>query len=99
MTQHQEKPTLIFCNTMASACKLHRQVSENETIVETLKTVPSLLHGSIPERQRQAIMQRFQNGYINFLICTDLASRGLDTTHVSSNRATNYININGRWDT
>lgn len=57
-------------------------ITENEKLMDSLTSVPSLLHGAIPEVQRQAIMKRFQAGDIKYLICTDLASRGLDTTQV-----------------
>lgn len=43
---------------------------------------PSLLHGRLPEPQRCSIMRRFQMGDIRYLVCTDLVSRGLDTTMV-----------------
>lgn len=68
---------------MANSCRLHRQLMENENLIDTLISPPSLLHGAIPEKQRQAIINRFQSGDIKYLICTDLASRGLDTTQVS----------------
>lgn len=52
--------------------------------MEKLSGVPSLLHGQLPEAQRRSIMRRFKSGDIRYLVCTDLASRGLDTTMVKA---------------
>ena len=101
LAKNCRKTTLIFCNVTAHACRLHRMMTENATLMELLKSVPSLLHGAIPERQRQAIIKRFQTGDIKFLICTDLASRGLDTTNVQTRRRdwfSIYLFYLCRWD-
>ncbi len=57
-------------------------VCEDESIMASLEAPPSLLHGHMPERQRQVIVKRFMEGTIRYLFCTDLASRGLDTLAV-----------------
>lgn len=68
---------------MSHAARLHRWLSENQSVMERLVGgVPSLLHGRLPEAQRRSIMRRFQMGDIRYLVCTDLVSRGLDTTMV-----------------
>lgn len=51
-------------------------------MIEKLPTIPSLLHGSLPEKQRQSIFRAFMAGDVRTLVCTDLASRGLDTIQV-----------------
>lgn len=62
--------------------RLHRWLSEDQQVMEQLLGAPSLLHGGLPETQRHSIMRRFRSGDIRYLVCTDLASRGLDTTMV-----------------
>lgn len=62
--------------------RLHRMITEHSETMRLLPSIPSVLHGDIPEKQRQAIFKRFSSGDIEYLICTDLASRGLDTTQV-----------------
>jgi superfamily II DNA/RNA helicase len=82
LMKNSQKTTLVFCNTAAHATRLHLLITEHTATIEALPSVPSLLHGAIPEAQRQSVLKNFQTGEIRYLICTDLASRGLDTTHV-----------------
>lgn len=41
------------------------------------------LHGDLPQRQRDEVMQKFREGSINILVATDVAARGLDITGVT----------------
>ncbi|PJF19822.1 hypothetical protein PSACC_00373 [Paramicrosporidium saccamoebae] len=68
LAKNPEKRTLIFCNTAAHASRIQRIMSENHNLVDLLNSVPSLLHGSIPERQRQSVLERFQTGDIKHLV-------------------------------
>ena len=42
------------------------------------------LHGSLTQQQRLESLQRFQNHDVEFLICSDLAGRGLDLPDVKT---------------
>ena len=42
------------------------------------------LHKRIPPRVRQKILERFKTGELQVLVCTDLASRGLDLPNVTA---------------
>lgn len=39
-------------------------------------------HGAMEQRDRDTALNRFRNGTVNILITTDLASRGLDISHI-----------------
>lgn len=62
-----------------------------------------MLHGDIPQAQREATLDRYRNGRIKCLIATDVAARGLDIagvdlvvqTHPPMNYET-YIHRSGR---
>ena len=40
--------------------------------------VVSAFHGGLDQKEREAALYKFSNGSANILVCTDLASRGLD---------------------
>jgi superfamily II DNA/RNA helicase len=40
------------------------------------------LHGAIPPKKRTEMYEKFQSQKTRILVCTDLASRGLDTVNV-----------------
>lgn len=41
------------------------------------------LHGGTRPTQRKGLLDKYQNGDVNILICTDLGSRGINTVRVS----------------
>lgn len=41
-------------------------------------------HGGLNQRQREQALHQFCNGSVNILVCTDLASRGLDIPSISN---------------
>lgn len=73
LLQHRG-PQLVFVNS-TSCCKwLGHLLRENGRDV-------ALLHGELPSEERRQHYARFANGETNLLVCTDLGSRGLDTSH------------------
>lgn len=44
----------------------------------------SVFHGGMEQKQREDALYRFSNGSANVLVCTDLASRGLDIPDIQS---------------
>lgn len=67
---------IIFCKTKASVNKLAKNLAIN-------KFSSGALHGSLSQGIRDRIMEQFRNGFINVLIATDLASRGIDVAAIS----------------
>ena len=44
----------------------------------------SMFHGGLEQKQREDALYRFSNGSANVLVCTDLASRGLDIPDIQN---------------
>jgi ATP-dependent RNA helicase DeaD len=76
----REKPKqcIIFCERKRWSDRLYHQLKPH-----CPKT--AVIHGDLPQNQRERIMAGFRTGQITFLIATDVASRGIDVqgiTHV-----------------
>jgi len=67
---------IIFCKTKAAVNKLAKKLAIN-------KFSSGAIHGSLTQGIRDRIMGQFRAGYIDILIATDLASRGIDVKEVS----------------
>jgi len=73
-----EKPErgIIFINTKHNAERLHRYLEGNDFD-------NAVLSGDVPQKKRQSILNRFQEGKLPLLIATDVAARGLHIPAVS----------------
>jgi superfamily II DNA/RNA helicase len=65
-------PTLVFCNKSSTVCFLGYLLDENK--IDNI-----ILHANMPETVRNGRFAKFQNGDCDILVCSDVASRGLDT--------------------
>ncbi|XP_044516503.1 probable ATP-dependent RNA helicase DDX28 [Gracilinanus agilis] len=66
---------LVFCNSSSTVNWLGYILDDHK--------IPHLrLQGQMPAAMRAGIFQSFQNGTKDILLCTDIASRGLDSTRV-----------------
>jgi ATP-dependent RNA helicase DeaD len=74
----REKPRqcLIFVERKRWADNLYRDLK---------RTVPmaAVIHGDLPQSQRERIMAAFRTGEIKYLIATDVMSRGIDVVDLS----------------
>uniref|UniRef100_A0A8C9QCA8 RNA helicase n=1 Tax=Spermophilus dauricus TaxID=99837 RepID=A0A8C9QCA8_SPEDA len=66
---------LVFCNSSST-------VNWLGYILDDHKIKHLRLQGQMPASMRAGIFQCFQKGSQDILLCTDIASRGLDSTHV-----------------
>ncbi|MDH5473559.1 MAG: ATP-dependent RNA helicase RhlB [Gammaproteobacteria bacterium] len=74
----QENParSIIFINTKRTAENIYAWLTGND--------YPSaLLSGDIPQKKRQTLLKKFQDGEFNILVATDVAARGLHIPEVS----------------
>eukprot|EP00640_Fibrocapsa_japonica_P001275 CAMPEP_0113935586 /NCGR_PEP_ID=MMETSP1339-20121228/2714_1 /TAXON_ID=94617 /ORGANISM="Fibrocapsa japonica" /LENGTH=402 /DNA_ID=CAMNT_0000937797 /DNA_START=78 /DNA_END=1286 /DNA_ORIENTATION=- /assembly_acc=CAM_ASM_000762 len=67
---------VIFCNTKRKVDWLTAKMREANFTV-------SAMHGDMPQRERDAIMEEFRSGQSRVLIATDVWGRGLDVQQVS----------------
>jgi len=67
---------VIFCNTKRKVDWLTAKMREANFTV-------SSMHGDMPQRERDAIMEEFRSGSSRVLIATDVWGRGLDVQQVS----------------
>ncbi|GBL91415.1 putative ATP-dependent RNA helicase DDX28 [Araneus ventricosus] len=71
----KKKPVMIFCNKSPTCDWLSKFLEEND--------IPNgKYHGGINPVYRTDLFRSFQRGSFDVLVCTDLASRGLDTQRV-----------------
>lgn len=69
------KGVLVFCNSAATVNWLGYTLEE-------MGLRHARLQGEMPASMREGIFQSFQKGHVDVLLCTDIASRGLDTQRV-----------------
>jgi ATP-dependent RNA helicase DeaD len=67
---------IIFCKTKAAVNKLAKKLAIN-------KFSSGAIHGSLAQPIRDRIMGQFREGYIDILVASDLAARGIDVKEVS----------------
>ncbi|WP_066218298.1 DEAD/DEAH box helicase [Formosa haliotis] len=67
---------IIFCKTKAAVNKLAKNLAIN-------KFSSGAIHGSLTQGIRDRIMGQFREGYIDILVATDLAARGIDVKEVA----------------
>ncbi len=88
--------TIVFANFRESAERIHQWLVKN-------RIDAGLYHGALEQQDRERVIAMLNNGSINVLVSTDLASRGLDIDTVDhiihyhlpvSSQA--YVHRNGR---
>jgi len=67
---------IIFCNTRRMVDTLHRVMRKHFRDTE-------YIHAGLIQNKRSSIVRRFRTKKIRYLIASDVASRGLDFSHVS----------------
>lgn len=74
---HNVKSALVFCNTKSNVDK----------VVEILKTrgyFSDSLHGDMNQAQREKVMNGFRNKFVEILVATDVAGRGIDVKNIEA---------------
>ena len=76
MQSLQPTRSIIFVNTKRVAEKLYAWLEGNEYGT-------ALLSGDVPQKKRQSLLKKFQEGEFKILVATDVAARGLHIPEVS----------------
>ena len=76
LNSKEDERGIIFCKTKAAVNKLAKNLAIN-------KFSSGAIHGSLTQGIRDRIMGQFRAGYIDILVATDLAARGIDVKEVS----------------
>ncbi len=101
LLERGEESTVVFLNYRESV----------ERVADFLRKAGftlSAFHGGLEQKQREGALYRFANGSANIMVCTDLASRGLDIPDIDNivhyhlpETEQNYVHRVGRtarWD-
>ena len=76
LNSKEGKRGIIFCRTKAAVNKLAKNLAIN-------KFSSGAIHGSLSQGIRDRIMGQFREGFIDILVATDLAARGIDIKEIS----------------
>lgn len=74
--EHNMDRALIFCRTKLDCDNLERYLQKSDRH----KFSCVCLHGDRKPAERKANLEKFKRQEVKFLICTDVAARGLDIT-------------------
>ena len=72
-----DESTIVFANYRESVTRIGRYLEEKGFVV-------SMFHGGLDQNEREAALYKFSNGSSNVMVCTDLASRGLDIADIQN---------------
>ena len=67
---------LIFCKTRRNTEKLKKNLRRNGVKAEAF-------HGGMSQNQRERILGSFYKGKVRYLVATNVASRGIDVSHIT----------------
>lgn len=71
LSEIESGKTLVFCNTK-------KMVGMVQSYIEKFGFKIAVLHGDMPQSQRNEVMKGFKSGKYQILVTTDVASRGID---------------------
>ena len=74
--QENPKSAIIFCNTRDDVSMVASFLSLQGLDVEKIS-------GELPQRKREKVMRNVRGGRIQVLVATDIASRGIDISHLT----------------
>lgn len=76
LSVNKPRQSIIFCNSRSNCDKLFGKLKKNINSVETI-------HGGMEQSKRTSLFNRFKKMQVKTIVATDIASRGLDFSHVT----------------
>jgi ATP-dependent RNA helicase DeaD len=76
LAKERPRQVLVFMRTKRGADAVYRRFAGRLSKV-------AILHGDLPQTQRDKVMQMFRDGKIRLLIATDVVGRGIDVSGIS----------------
>lgn len=76
LIKENPKDAMIFCATREMVNTLYHKLSRD-------KIKCGMLHGEMEQKERLRTIEQFREGYFHYLICTDVAARGIDFEHIT----------------
>ncbi len=76
MLREEPRQAIVFCRTKRGTDRVHRQLDRKLKGVECI-------HGDLPQKTRDRVMQSFRDGKVRYLVATDVVGRGIDVTGIS----------------
>ncbi|MBN1682366.1 DEAD/DEAH box helicase [Candidatus Bathyarchaeota archaeon] len=76
INEYNIKRAIVFCRTQLGAARLAKMLATKKFNAKTL-------HGGLTQPQRENVVEQFRKGKLNFLVATDVASRGLDIENIT----------------
>ena len=73
----QLERVIVFCNTKGEVARLTK-------FLEMYGLTVDCIHGDIPQKKREQVMERFRRGELPVFIATDVAARGIDVDDVDA---------------
>lgn len=76
LKENHPQKSIVFCRSRMGTESLYEEMKESGYNVERL-------HGGLTQAKREFVMMQFRQNQIDYLVATDVASRGLDVDGVS----------------
>lgn len=76
LEREQPQQAIIFCRTKRETDRVGRMLAKKVEGVDCI-------HGDLPQKARDRVMEAFRAGRVRFLVATDVVGRGIDVSGIS----------------
>ena len=75
VAHHHYEKTMVFCNTKGATERISK-------FLQMRGVDADCIHGDIPQKKREQVMEQFREGGLRVFVATDVAARGIDVDDV-----------------